>query len=174
MSDTKQKENEFIKKEYIEVTIQRELASLCSDCYRALGWTVTDTRVRVETTTLSLERDRKIKNRTALSELQHKCENAFHSIEKLERAKEAKALIVSLSVGVTAAVMMTGAVFAFLAARILFGILLAVPALIGMLLPVFLYRKYLKESTEKINSQIETYYDMIYEACDKANHLLDY
>jgi Flp pilus assembly protein TadB len=173
MNEAKMNDNKFVINEYIEVTIRRELAPLCSDCYHALGWTITDSRAGIDTVALKLQRDRKIKNRSALSELQRKCEVAFGSIEKLEKSKASKATVISLSVGMAGTAFLAGAVFAYLASSIILCIILALPGFVGWALPVLLYKKYLKESTDKINPMIEKYYDIIYEACDKASQMLE-
>jgi len=48
----------------------------------------------------------------------------------------------------------------------------AIPGFIGWGLAYFLYKKFLKESTEKVDPIIDRNYDVIYEACEKAIQLL--
>lgn len=173
MSETKMKEDKFVMNEYIEVNVKQDLVQLCSDCYHALGWTIMNTSTGFDSITLKLQRDRKIKNRVALCDLQRKCEDAFIAIEKLESSKTTKSMAMSLGVGIIGTVFMTGSVFAYLASMIPVCVILAIPAFIGWGLPYFLYNKIIKESTEKAKPMIDKNYDLIYEACEKANQLLD-
>jgi len=172
MSETKMDEKKFGMNEYLEVNLKQDLVPLCSDCYHTLGWTITNTSAGIgDSVILKLQRDRKIKNRTALCDLQRKCEDAFSAIEKLENSKTTKPTAVSLGIGIAGTVFMAGSVFAYLASMIPLCVILAIPGFIGWGSPYFFYKKFLKESTEKANPMIEGNYDVIYEACEKAEQL---
>lgn len=157
----------------LEVSVKPDLVQLCSDCYHALGWTIINSSSGIDAIKLKLQRDRKIKNRVALSDLQRKCEDAFINIEKLERSKNTKAMAVSLGVGLGGTVFLGGATFAYLAGAIPLCIVLAIPGFIGWGLPYFLNKKIAKQSSDQVNPMIESNYDVIYEACEKASQLLD-
>jgi len=165
-------ENKFIMNEYLEVNIKQNLVQLCSDCYHALGWTILNTSTGIDSVTLKLQRDRKVKNRAALCDLQRKCEEAFTAIEKLEKSKMTKAISISIGIGILGTAFMAGSVFAVTADIISLCVILAIPGFIGWGLGYFLYKKFLKESTEKANPIIDRNYDVIYEACEKASQLL--
>lgn len=173
MNEMKMNESKLIMNEYIEVNVKQDLVQLCSDCYHALGWIITNTTTGFDSVTMKLQRDRKIKNRVALCDLQRKCEDAFRSIEKLESSKNTKAMALALGLGLGGTVFMAGSVFAYLASMIPLCVILAIPAFIGWGLPYFLYKKSLRENTEKTKPLIDRNYDLIYEACEKASHLLD-
>jgi len=172
MIENAKNENKFIINEYLEVNVNQDLVQLCSDCYHALGWIILNSSTGIGSVTLKLQRDRKIKNRAALCELQRKCESAFIAIEKLEKYKTAKAMGVSIGVGLLGTAFIAGSVFAFNASIIPLCVILAIPGFIGWGLAYFLYNKFLKESTEKVNLIIEKNYDVIYEVCEKASQLL--
>ena len=172
MSETKMNENKFVMNEYMEVSVKQDLVQLCSDCYHALGWTIMNTSTGIDSVKLKLQRDRKIKNRVALCDLQRKCEDTFSAIEKLENSKTTKAMAVSLGVGILGTVFMAGSVFVYLASMIPVCVILAIPGFIGWGLPYFLYKKFIKESTEKVSPLIDRNYDVIYEACEKASQML--
>lgn len=172
MSETKINEKKFVMNEYLEVNVKQDLVQLCSDCYHALGWTIINTNTGIGSVTLKLQRNRKVKNRSALCDLQRKCEDAFSSIEKLESSKTTKAMAASLGTGIIGTAFMAGSVFAYLASMIPLCVILAIPAFIGWGLPYSFYKKFLKESTEKANPVIDKNYDVIYEACEKAGQLL--
>nr|WP_312578464.1 hypothetical protein [Sedimentibacter sp.] len=172
MNINEKNENKITMNEYIEVNVKQDLVELCSDCYHALGWTIINTSTRINSVTLKLQRNRKIKNRAALYDLQRKCEDAFTTIEKLEKSKTTKAISYSIGVGILGTAFMAGSVFAFLAFMIPLCVILAIPGFIGWGLGYFLYIKFLNESKEKINPMIDRNYDIIYEACEKASNLL--
>jgi hypothetical protein len=165
-------EKKFIMNEYLEVTIKGSLVPLCSDCYRALGWTIVDTSSGVDSIKMTLQRDRKIKHRVALCDLQRKCEVAFQAIERLENSKITKALAVALGIGLLGTAFLAGAVFAYLASQLPLSIILAIPGFLGWGLPYYIYRQILKKSTDRMNPLIDENYDVIYEACEKASQLL--
>ena len=165
--------NKFMMNEYIEVTVKQNLVKLCCDCYKELGWHVINTSSVVDSITLKMQRDRKIKNRAALCDLQRKCEEAFTSIEKLEKAKTGKAMAMSLGIGIVGTAFMAGSTFAYLASMIPLCIILAIPAFVGWALPYFLYKKIYNETSTKVNVMIDHNYDVIYNSCEKASHLLE-
>lgn len=172
MSEMRTNENKLVMNEYLEVSVKSDLVQLCSDCYHALGWTIINSSSGIDAVKLKLQRDRKIKNRVALCDLQRKCEDAFINIEKLERAKNTKAMALALGAGIVGTVFMAGATFAYLAALISLCVVLAIPGFIGWGLPYFLYKKNVKKSIDHVNPMIESNYDVIYEACEKASQLL--
>lgn len=165
-------ENRFIMNEFLEVNVKRDLVQLCNDCYSALGWTILNTHTGIYSITLKLVRDRKIKNRVALCDLQRKCEDAFIAIEKFEKSKEMKVMGISIGTGLLGTAFMAGSVFAILASIIPLGVALAIPGFIGWGLGYFLYKKILRETTDKVNPIIDRNYDVIYEASEKAYQLL--
>ncbi|MBU3201358.1 hypothetical protein LL037_05780 [Clostridium estertheticum] len=164
--------NKFMMNEYIDINVNKNLVQLCSDCYKELGWNIINTSSAVNSVSIKMQRDRKIKNRVALCDLQRKCEEAFTSIEKLERTKTSKAMVISLVIGIIGTAFMAGSVFAYLASMILLCVILAIPAFIGWTLPYFFYKKIYKETGTKVNVMIEHNYDAIYDLCKKASHLL--
>jgi len=165
--------NKFMMNEYIDVNVNQNLVQLCSNCYKELGWHVINTSSAVDSVTIKMQRDRKIKNRAALCDLQRKCEQAFTSIEKLERTKTSKATGISLGIGIIGTAFMAGSVFAYLASMIVFCIILAIPAFVGWALPYFFYKKIYNETSTKVNVMIDHNYDVIYDSCEKASHLLE-
>lgn len=173
MSEVKINDNHFAMNEYLDVNVKQNLVQLCSDCYHALGWRIINTSSGFDSVTLKLQRIRKIKNRVALCDLQRKCEDAFIAIEKLEKSKTTKAMVVSLGVGMVGTVFMACSVFAYLDLLKPLSYILAIPGFIGWGLPYFLYKILLKKNTLITNPMIERNYDLIYEACEKAIQLLN-
>lgn len=56
--------------------------------------------------------------------------------------------------------------------KILLCIIFAIPGFLGWILPYFLYKKIVRNQTEKLTPMIEAKYDEIYEICEKGNKLL--
>ena len=165
--------NKFMMNEYIDVNVNQKLVQLCCDCYKELGRTIINTSNSMDSIKMKMQRDRKIKNRAALCDLQRKCESAFTSIEKLERTKTLKAMAMSLGIGIVGTAFMAGSVFAYLAAMIPLCVLLAIPAFVGWALPYFIYKKIFIETSAKVSVMIDHNYDVIYDSCEKARHLID-
>lgn len=172
MIENTKNQEKFAMNEYLQVNVKQNLVHLCSDCYHALGWTILNTSTGIDSVTLKLKRDRKIKNRAALCDLQRKCEDAFTAIEKLEKSKNTKAIGISIGIGILGTAFMAGSVFAYIASMIPLCIILAIPGFMGWGTAYFLYKKFLIESIEKVNPIIDRNYDVIYEACEKASQLL--
>lgn len=166
-------EKNFSMNEYLDVDVSENLIAICSDCYRALGWTIVNTKNGIGTVTMKLQRDRKIKNRVALYELQRKCEEAFKSIEHLERSKTKSAMAISIGIGIIGTIFMAGSVFAYLAGMIPLSVMLAIPGFTEWMLPYFLYKKIEKQSISEATPIIDENYDVIYRSCEKASNLLN-
>ncbi|SHJ99976.1 hypothetical protein SAMN02745136_01485 [Anaerocolumna jejuensis DSM 15929] len=165
-------EKKFTINDYLEVKISQNLVRLCSDCYQALGWVITDTRLGVDMVTLKLERNRKIPNRSSLCELQRTCEDAFIQIERLEKIKMAKPIGGSLGVGLLGTALIAVSIFAITGYLAPLWVILAIPGFSAWGSAYFLYKKFLRESMAKVSPLIERNYDIIYEACEKAEQLL--
>lgn len=172
--------SEFISYEYKEMIADVEKASFLLDCYENFGWqqdeklsgnvkSTYQTKVR-----LQLKRNRKIVNKMELTRLQRNFEACTKEIETLEQSKTSSATMYSLVVGVVGTAFMAGSVFAVTAQppQILLCILLGIPAIIGWILPLFVYRKLAKQTEETIAPLIEAKYDEIDEICEKGHRLL--
>ncbi|WP_314067998.1 hypothetical protein [uncultured Vagococcus sp.] len=67
---------------------------------------------------------------------------------------------------------MAGSVFAITSGSTVLCIILAIPGLIGWVVPYWLYRGINRQKTSEINPIIDEKYDEIYNLCDQANQLL--
>lgn len=161
-----------IMNEYLEVSIKPNLVQTCSDCYKALGWTVSNTRTGIGITTIKLIRSKKIKNRSELCNLQYLCEDAFNAIEKIESIKRKKLRAFYLWVRVAGASLMTGSILAYQAGKTLLFIILISLGIIGGLLPSFIPRKFIDKKMVNEKAFIDKNLDIIHEACEKARELL--
>ena len=95
-----------------------------------------------------------------------------NNIFRYEKSKNARAITVSLGVGLIGTAFMAGATFAYLGGLIILCVILAIPGFIGWGLPYFLYNSSYAKKAEKVTPLIENKYDEIYQICEKANSLL--
>ena len=166
------KEQGFVVYEYASVTAKDSLTSLYTDCYQNFGWTVESHQPSFGGNVLRFKRNRKIKNRAEVCNLQRKCEKALYTIEKLENSKNTRGLGLSLAIGLVGTAFMAGATFCYLGSFIIACVLLALPGFVCWGLAYPLYKKAIVKSNRTISPKIESQYDAIYESCEKANLLL--
>lgn len=169
----------FVGYEYCDMTVKRSMASLCADGYENFGWELEGTDETAENLAaldkviLKFKRDRKLRNKAELTRLQRNFDACVNEIQTLEAQKYIKASAVAFVIGIIGTACMAGSVFCFTAGNAIPGIILAIPALGGFVLPYFLYRSIVQKKTAQITPLIEQKYDEIYTVCEKANALLD-
>lgn len=176
MENMEKKQKSFVGYEYKEVIAEGSMASLLLDGYESFGWEL-DENFPAESRNgkvFRLKRNRKITNKTELTRLQRNFEACVGEIQTLEKNKTSKATIYALLCGIIGTAFMAGSTFAVTAQppHIILCIILAVPGLIGWILPYFLYKRTVWKQTEKMSLLIEEKYDEIYEICEKGNKLL--
>lgn len=160
-----------------------EIQKVLLDGYENFGWEPDDNLPQSSQSrhpeaekmmTLRLKRDRKIVNKTELTRLQRNFEACVREIQSLENSKTSKATIWALAAGVIGTAFIACSTFAVTAVppKILLCIIFAIPGFLGWILPYFLYKKIVRNQTEKLTPMIEAKYDEIYEICEKGNKLL--
>lgn len=180
MEDTGRQRKNFVGYEYKEIIAESSHISFLLDGYESFGWELDERRTESgeskhstypKKEVLHLKRNRKIINKMELTRLQRNFEACVKEIDALEKSKTSVATIYSLVAGIIGTAFMAGSVFAVTAQPpyIILSILLAVPALIGWVVPYFLYRRVVRKQTEKLEPLIEQKYDEIYEICEKGN-----
>ncbi len=177
----KEQGKNFIGYEYKEIVVESSQASFLLDGYECFGWELDeklaenrDNPAYQKKTVLRLKRNRKIINKMELTRLQRNFEACANEIQSLEKAKTSKATIWALVIAFIGTAFMAGATFAVTAPQphYILMTVLALPGILGWILPYFIYRKIVAKQTEKMNVLIETKYDEIYELCEKGNKLL--
>lgn len=181
MGKNQTNEKDFIFYDYKEIAADRDKISFYIDSYECFGWEVdqnvpmdaihhigfpSDQKLR-----LQLKRNRKVANKMELTRLERNFEACVREIEVLESRKTSKATIWALVIGVIGTGFMAGSVFAVTAQPpiIWLCILLAIPAFLGWMLPLYVYRKIVREQTDYLTPLIEEKYDEIYRICEKGN-----
>ena len=177
MSEIKKEGAGFVGCEYKEISAGGERAAFCLDCYESFGW-ILDERTQKSTSSkgkLILRRERKIVNKAELTRLQRHFEACMEEIGALENSKTTNASIAALCIGLMGTVFMALATFAAVHAPPLYVLsaLLAVPGLIGWILPYFVYQKLTARRTTVVRELIERKYDEIYGICEQGHQLLN-
>ncbi|MGN0373645.1 MAG: hypothetical protein ACI4F3_12630 [Enterocloster sp.] len=178
-----QERKEYVGYEYKEITVPAEYVSMYLDCYEKFGWETGQERHEDAGqsaaaghlyVTVHMKRDRKIINKAELTRLQRNFEACTHEIERLQKMKARVPSIGSLTAGLVGTVCMACSVFAVMQEPpvVWLCVLLAVPGLIGWILPYFLYRSLSERQSEKLDPLIEEKLEEIYKICEKGHSLL--
>ena len=163
--------NNFIGYEYKEVTAKYNTEALYSDSFKSLGWSLDERSPSINPNNvyLKFKRDRRIPNKSELTQVQQKVESHIKSIEKLENSKNIIPSSVAYSIGLVGSAFMAGATFSFLADFIVACIILAIPGFIAWGVAYLAYLRVKESKTAKTAPMIDREYDAIYEICDKIN-----
>lgn len=166
---------DFVAYEYMTVKADRDREGLYRDTYQNFGWQVEgyETPLPGSTSvTMKLKRDRRIKNRPLVLELQRKAENALETISQLERSKGSVSVAAALSVGVVGCAFLAGSVFAIEADKWAPGIALGVVGLLGWLAGYVTYGRVKAHRTQSVADMIDRQYDIIYATGEQSTQLL--
>ena len=164
----------FIGYEYKEVTVNRKIESVYTDCYSSFGWKLENSATpfgKFDSVTLKFKRNRKINRKSEIAKLQRQFESCVEDIQALEFSKVIGASTVSYIIGVAGTALMAGSVFAYLASMLPLSIILAIPAFIGWIVPYVSFKKIKRNKIAKVNPLIDQKYDEIYEVCERASEL---
>lgn len=177
MNERIETKKKFTAYEYKEVLVESGEVSFYLDCYENFGWSQDEhfpLSGRQGRTVLRLKRDRKRVNKMELTRLQRQFEACAEEIKSLKKTKTSAATVWSLTIGLIGTAFMAGSTFAVTARPpiIWLCVLLAVPGLLGWILPRFVYQKLLVLQTKKLEPLIEEKFDEIYKVCQKGYSLL--
>lgn len=169
-------EHNFVGFEYQDITVKREMSSIYADGYENFGWTIDSVfnpAAKVDSVTMKLKRNRKIRNKAELTRLQRQFDACISEIQSLDFSRYRKASAVAYTIGVIGTAFMAGSVFAVTSNMILLCVIFSVPGLIGWILPYLCYRRINQKKTEEVMPLIDQKYDELYAVCEKANGLLE-
>ncbi|MFT4110896.1 hypothetical protein [Propionicimonas sp.] len=171
---------DYVAYEYLTVQAGRDLEALYKDTYRGFGWIVETSTAGVlsggtpnpNQVTIKLKRDRRIRNRPLVNELQRKAENALEAIRDLESSRTSAAVATALGFGVIGSGLLAGSVFAIQADLWLLSIPLGMVGLLGWLAGYLAHGKVRTRKTAQTAPLIDQQYEIVYDACDQAARLL--
>ena len=165
--------------DYRKIAVNQKMVSLYKKAYKCFGWILicsdNDIKGHASGTTETLEfmRDRKIMNKAELTRLQRNFDACANEICEMEESKTDTASKVSCGVSIMGSIFICCSVLLSVASQLAASILLAIPGLLGWLLPSFIYKTIVKKKTEAVNPLIEQKYDEIHQVCRKAQGLTD-
>lgn len=164
----------FVAYEYMTVKADRDREGLSRDTYRNFGWIVEGYGSPIpgsSTVGIKLKRDRGIKNRPLIVELQRQAENALQTIDQLERSKDTVSVAAALSVGVVGSALLAGSVFTINSGHWVAGILLGTAGLLGWLAGYITHGRVKSKRTQKVAALIDRQYDIVYSTAEQAAQL---
>ncbi|WP_024285558.1 hypothetical protein [Cellulomonas sp. KRMCY2] len=165
----------FTANEYLTVRVDRSLELLHRDAYGNFGWVVHERgsiAPGAPQVHLTLSRERRIKNRPAVVELQHRCETALAAITRMERGVTAAAMTVAIVAGIVGSAFLAGSVVALDAGLVWLSIPLGVLGLLGWAAGYACFGRVRARKAAEVARQIGDLYDVVYETGEEASQLL--
>ncbi|MGO2658139.1 MAG: hypothetical protein ACTH9T_06295 [Mycetocola reblochoni] len=175
----------FVAYEYSAVTAPRGAEPLYQDVYRGLGWSVERVEVpdpvralpltpsiRPGSVTLRIKRDRGIRNRLLLTELQRKAEARLASIDRLSRSTGARALAVAIGFGIVGSALLAGSVFTLDAGLVVVSIALGAAGLLCWLGGFVGHRLVSGRRAAAVAPELDREHDALSEVMAQAARLL--
>lgn len=167
--------------EYKSININKDLEPMYTDCYKNFGWIICNNEKRdyyinnnydSNIVELKFKRNRNISNRTELNKLQRICEDAFITIDKLEKMPNQFATMYSLIVGFIALIFIAISVLTIIKNIWFLAILCGLIGFVICAFPYSIYKNTL-ESKEKENKiKIDEQQDIIYNAYEEAKKIV--
>jgi hypothetical protein len=167
--------NGYVGYEYKAYTVRRDEESLYEDNLENYGWISDGVEPNVRGAmyvTLKFKRNRDIENRTQLGRLEMQFERAVREIARLEVLKKISASAVAYIVGIIGAGFIAGAILFGLKGNSAISIIFAVPSLLCVTMPYFLYVKLLDRKSAQVEPLINEQYNIVYETSKQAHDLL--
>lgn len=175
----------FVAYEYTAIRAPRALGSLYQDTYRGFGWTVESTdladpirplpltpSIQPTQVTLNLKRDRGIRNRQLVQELQRTAETSLARISRLERTKTSHPMAAAIGFGIVGAAALAGSVFTMNGGLLALSIVLGAIGLLLWLGGYLAHNAVKGRRTAKIAPLIDREHDILYDAAAHASRLL--
>lgn len=165
----------FVAYEYTKVQAPHGLEALYLDTYRSFGWVLDDTASggSAGTVTLSLKRDRSIRNRPMVQELQRKAVASLGNISRWERSKTSVPTTIAITLGVLGCIPLAGAVFMITGAAARFlSTLLGIIGLVMWGAGAALYLRLKRTRTINLDARIDKEQDIVFDAGAQAARLL--
>lgn len=171
---------DYVAYEYLTLQVDRDLEPLYKDTYRSFGWIIETSTSRVlagstpnpNTVTIKLKRDRRIRNRPLVNELQRKAENALEAIRSLEKSRTSTSVATALGIGILGSAFLAGSVFAIQANLWLLAIPLGAIGLLGWLAGWLAHGRVRDRKTAQTAPLIDQQYEIVYAASEQAARLL--
>jgi len=163
---------EFVAYEYTTVRAPRDLARLYEDTYRSFGWTVTDEHTVPGAVEFKLKRDRSIRTRSAVAELERKAGRSLTNIGRLSTSPHTFAMMSAVTIGLIGTAFVAGSVFTMLGGFIVACVVLGVAGFLGWAGGAVSYSAVRSRRTAKLAARMDDEYRVVYECGAQATRLL--
>lgn len=157
--------------EYATVEVPRRLEAPYRDSYRSFGWDVESETPGLRSVTLELKRDRAMKNRPLLAELQRGSDAALAAIDVLETSPQRVAMAVALSIGVVGSALLALSVFSMQAGLGFASIALGALGLIAWLVAPLSHAAVRTARARRAQPVIARQLEAVYAAQEQAHAL---
>ena len=171
-------EKDFVSYEYKTVSVKTKDRARAMDLYEAFGWEVAGTAASaVDGVTLSLRRDRHLPHKQELTRLERQAEEAFASVNGLERAKTLGASVFAYIFGCIAALVLGGDVCLVMLIEgsvpaLIGGIFLGVAGLALCGVNYLIYKKLAAKKTRELLPVIDQTEEKLADILERGNELL--
>lgn len=162
----------FVAYEYTTIRAPRDLARLHEDTYRNFGWTVTDEHTVPGAVEFTLKRDRNIRTRSAVTELERKAQRSLTKIDRLNTSPRNFAMTSAMTIGLVGTAFLAGSVFTLLGGFIVASVALGVVGLLGWAGGAGAYIIVRNRRTAKLAAAIDAEYGTVNACAEQANRLL--
>lgn len=171
------KERDFVSFEYKTKRVKAKDQTRVIDLYESFGWEVTSTtHAPGDSITLSLKRDRKLKHKRELVRLERQAENAFETINGLQRAKTLGANIFAYIFGCVAVLILGGGMSLIMLKNsipaLIGGIALGVVGITLCAVNSLFYKKLAAKKTATLTPVIEDSEEKLANILEQGNELL--
>ena len=174
-----EKANEITSYDYKTIRVKRQLETMATDSYEALGWELVGSSVfegGIFHVILSFKRDRKVANKTELLKLQEKVDSTLITIETMLRKKKSAGTTPAITTGVIGSLILGGGMamvieLAGTTALMISGIALGVVGLGICGLAMLIYNKVKNSQSAKIEPMLVQEYNKLADLCDEAKRI---
>ena len=157
-----------------EITVNKDMETACTENYENFGWELVNSSFPYHgalTVALKFKRDMNIRNKEELNKLEEQFEKGFREIQRIERRKRYGIVIPSVATGITGLALFFGAIFSFASGNAQLGVILLIPAVVGMALASYFSFVFLARKNKQVIPQINKKYQEINEVCEQARSL---
>jgi len=171
-----EKGKEIISYDYKTIRVRRQIETVATDAYEALGWELVGSSVfegGIFHVVLSFKRDRRISNKEELLKLQAKADKLLINIETLQRKKRNAGTTPAIATGIVGALALGGGMsivieLAGTVGWMIGGIALGVVGLGICGLAWLIYNKVKNGQEAKIAPMLEEEYNKLADLCEEA------
>jgi len=161
-------EKEFIAYEYKTVYVSKDRSQLFFDLIDNFGWEVTKKENCFSKVKVDLRRKYSQQTYGQIVEQEKTFFDSFDKLEKIKSTKKDSGTLISLTIGLIGTSFMAGAVFSFLASKIILMVSLAIPAFVLWAIAPLIYKKLVNKSQAKANIESAILQEIIYRMSKSA------